>query len=432
MKKNAKSRILKQLANLKLAIALLFSIGFLIAIGTIIEQDQSLLFYKENYPESQPVLGFLDWKFITFFQFNQIYTAYWFVAILILFLSSLLACTFTTQLPALTNFKRWKFLSKFSQFNNLLINDFANLKFANVIVYQWNSSKYHIFRQTKKNYAYKGLLGRVAPAIVHCSIVLLFFGSTIGAFGGYTAQEFIPRGEFFHVQNLLKSGSVSYIPQQISCRVNDFWITYTSELKIDQFYSDLSIVDNTGSELKRKIVFVNEPLVYDGLTFYQTDWDIIGLKCEISNNKILQIPLKKVVKRGKKFWFGSFVLGPKKMSLVVEDLQGRVYIYNNEGKLIQESILGNDIVLSDTTITQFKEMITSTGLQIKADPGIFTVYFSFLLLMGSIYVSFFTFSQIWLVEQQTNILIGGKSNRSVLFFQEEFRRMLNRIKKLNL
>ena len=121
MKKNAKNKILKQLANLKLAIVLLFSIGFLIAIGTIIEQDQSLLFYKENYPESQPVLGFLDWKFITFFQFNQIYTAYWFVAILILFLSSLLACTFTTQLPALTNFKRWKFLSKFSQFNNLLI-----------------------------------------------------------------------------------------------------------------------------------------------------------------------------------------------------------------------------------------------------------------------------------------------------------------------
>ena len=65
------TRILKTLANLQLAIILLFIIGIIIALGTIIEQDQSLNFYKDNYPEINPMLGFLTWKAIVFFNFHK-------------------------------------------------------------------------------------------------------------------------------------------------------------------------------------------------------------------------------------------------------------------------------------------------------------------------------------------------------------------------
>ena len=75
---------------------------------------------------------------------------------------------------------------------------------------------------------------------------------------------------------------------------------------------------------------------------------------------------------------------------------------------------------------KFADFITSTGLQIKSDPGISVVYFSFALLMVSIYVSFFTYSQVWLLELVKNAKIGGKSNRSVLFFQEDFRKIVRR------
>ena len=60
------------------------------------------------------------------------------------------------------------------------------------------------------------------------------------------------------------------------------------ELKTDQFYSDLSILDQDGKELKTKIVFVNEPLIYKDLVFYQTDWDIVGLKLRLEGNKIFK------------------------------------------------------------------------------------------------------------------------------------------------
>ena len=103
-----RKKFLKNLANLQLAIVLLFTIGFVIAIGTIIEQDQSLTFYKENYPENAPLFGFLTWKLINFLDLDKIYTTWWFVILLTLFGSSLLACTFTTQLPSIKNFKIWK------------------------------------------------------------------------------------------------------------------------------------------------------------------------------------------------------------------------------------------------------------------------------------------------------------------------------------
>jgi len=429
MWKQTKTKIFKKLANLQFAIGLLFTIGFMIAIGTIIEQDQGLSFYKENYPEIKPVFGFLSWKIIILLGFDRVYSAWWFVITLILFGSSLLACTFTTQLPSVKTFKIWKFITKQKQYNNLKVNSDIKSGISNTVAFNCNDNKYHVFRQHKRSYAYSGLLGRVAPVIVHISIIVLLLGSTIGSFNSYTAQEIVPRGEIFHMQNLTKLGNISYIPQTLFCRINNFWITYTKDLKPDQFYSDLSLFDKKGNELKRKIIFVNEPLVYKNFAMYQTDWNIIGIKLRLNNEKTFQVPFKKITKGGNRFWFGSLSLNnvlETDLTMVLNDLNGKVYFYNPKGTLIQECYVGEFIFNNNNFKLQVSEIITSTGLQMKSDPGLGTVYFSFFLLILSIYVSFFTYSQIWLVELADAIKIGGNSNRSVLFFQEDFRKIIRR------
>ena len=424
-----KTKFWKKLANLQLAIGLLITIGFMIAIGTIIEQDQSLNFYKENYPETKPLFGFLSWKLITFLSFDKLYTAWWFVLILLLFGSSLIACTFTTQLPSVKTFKIWRFISKSSQYKNLKVNDNIELSVSNSIAFNCNDSQYHFFRQHKKGYAYSGLLGRIAPIVVHASIIILLIGSTFGSFTGYTAQEIVPRGEIFHIQNLTKFGNITYVPQELYCRINNFWITYTKELKTDQFYSDLSLFDQLGNEVKRKTIFVNEPLIFKDIVLYQTDWDIVGLKLRLGNKKVFQIPLKRITKGSNRFWFGTLNLNDAtntNLTIVINDLKGKVFLYNSNGILVQESTIGGFITTSNGLNIQISDFITSTGLQIKSDPGIGIVYLSFFLLIVSIYVSFFTYSQIWLVELGKNLKIGGNSNRSVLFFQEDFRKIIRR------
>ena len=73
MWKITKKKVLKSLANLQLAIGLLFLIGLVVAIGTIIEQDQPLAFYQKNYPELNPLFGFLTWKVIKSLNLDTLY-----------------------------------------------------------------------------------------------------------------------------------------------------------------------------------------------------------------------------------------------------------------------------------------------------------------------------------------------------------------------
>ena len=213
------------------------------------------------------------------------------------------------------------------------------------MAFKLHKKNYHLFRQNEKTYAYSGLLGRIGPIFVHFSILLLIIGSTWSAFNGYSAQEIIPRGEIFHVQNLLKSGNVSYVPQIFSWRVNDFWITYTNEFKTNQFYSDLSLLDNHGFEIKRKTIFVNEPFLYKGITLYQTDWDILGLKIKIDTNQTIQVPVKKINTNGKKLWVGSIPVtletgARTNYIIVINDLFGNLFVYDSKGKLIRECVIG--------------------------------------------------------------------------------------------
>ena len=203
-------------------------------------------------------------------------------------------------------------------------------------------------------------------------------------------------------------------------------------IKNRSIYSGLSLLDEDGKEIKRKIVFVNEPLVYKDIVLYQTDWDIVGIKLKLENEQNFQIPLKRITKGGNRFWFGSLNFGfptnttDTNLTVVINDLKGKIVLYNSKGEFLQELQLGESFVTQGNTKVQFADYITSTGLQIKSDPGINIVYLSFLLLMISIYVSFFTYSQIWFVEAKNGVILGGKSNCAVLFFQQEFRQILKR------
>ena len=424
-KKNYFNRLLKKLATLQFAITLLFIIAALIAVGTVIEQDQPLSFYKESYPDINPLFGFFTWRWITALGIDHLYTSFCFILVSALFLASILGCTFTTQLPSFKKFRLWEFISNSQQLERQSMRAKNKRNFANVAAYRAYGDNYHLFRQGRRNYAYAGLLGRVGPIIVHFSITALFFGASWSALSGYNIQEIVPRGELLHLQNLVKSGPISRVSDAVVLRVNDFWITYTSESKINQFYSDISLLDKNGSEHLRKTIFVNEPLQTNGLTIYQTDWDLIGLKISLNGSKDIQIPLQKIIKSGRKFWLGSTKVGPdgdQKLTILCNDLKGDIYLYDKQGVLINKLRIGEIANLDSFNSIIFRNFITSTGLQIKEDPGLIAVYLSFFFLIISIYVSFFSYSQLWGIEEFHTFLIAGKSNRAILDFQEQFKR----------
>lgn len=429
-----RQELLPVLTNLRLAIALLLLIAIFSSTGTVIEQGQSPAFYQANYPEHPALFGFLTWKVIQVVGLDHVYRTWWFLALLILFGTSLTACSFTRQLPALKAAQRWKYYDEPRQFQKLALSaelDTGSLDSLSQIL---QKRRYKIFPdQEKENllYARKGIVGRIGPIIVHIGIVAILIGGIWGAMTGFLAQEMVASGDTFQVTNIVDAGPLAApIPKDWSVRVNRFWIDYTPSGGIDQFYSDMSVLNKQGEEIDHKKIFVNEPLRYHGITFYQTDWGIAGVRVQFNNSPIFQLPMAQLNTNGQGRIWGTWV--PTKpdlsegVSLLAKDLQGMVLIYDPTGKLVDTVRAGMSTQVNGVKL-KILDIIGSTGLQIKADPGIPIVYSGFGLLMLGVVMSYFSHSQIWALQKGDRLYVGGKTNRAQVAFEQEVLEILDRL-----
>lgn len=415
-----KQKFFRLIADLRFSIFMLLLISFFSIIGTIIEQDQSIETYKLNYPLTNPVFGFLTWDRIIQFGLDHVYKTWWFFTLIFFFGLSLILCTFLQQLPSLKIARRCQFFRTTNQFYRLKI--FTTLKeFSfNKILSLIKDNQYSIFQQKNIIYCYKGLTGRMAPILVHFSMILVLFGTIIGSLFGFKAQEIVPKTETFHIQNILNNGELTIIPKT-SARINDFWITYTKNKTISQFYSDISVLDTKGNETSRKTISVNDPLIYENVYYYQTDWNLIGLRFQTLNNEIIEYPLINVLNNQNKVWL-TWISTNKSLNqgiiIIIDNLEGYCSMYNENGKFLGNLEL-NETINVQIPITFF-EIMSSTGLQIKTDPGIPIIYLGFFLLMASTLISYITYSQMWIIQQNQKLFIGGTTNRAVFDFELEF------------
>ncbi|MBG1270288.1 cytochrome c biogenesis protein [Nostoc sp. WHI] len=430
-----RQELLPVLTNLRLAIALLLLIAIFSSTGTVIEQGKSLLFYQANYPEHPALFGFLTWKVIQVVGLDHVYRTWWFLSLLILFGTSITACSFTRQLPALKTAQRWKYYEEPRQFQKLALSaelDTGSLNSLNPLL---QSRRYKIFLDLEKPnllYARKGIVGRVGPIIVHIGIIAILLGGIWGAMTGFLAQEMVASGDTFQVKNIIDAGplAAAQVPKDLSVRVNRFWIDYTSSGSINQFYSDLSVLNNQGKEVDHKKIFVNEPLRYHGVTFYQTDWGIAAVRVQFNNSPTIQLPMAKLNTNGQGSIWGTWI--PTKpdlsegVSLLAKDLQGMVLIYDVNGKLLDTVRTGMSTQVNGVQL-KIIDVVGSSGFQIKADPGIPIVYSGFGLLMLGVVMSYFSHSQIWALQTSDRLYIGGKTNRAQVAFEQEVLEILDRL-----
>ena len=419
-----KQKIFKSIADLRFAIFILLVIAAFSVIGTVIEQDQSIETYKLNYPLTNRVFGFLSWDIILQFGLDHIYKTWWFISLILLFGISLLTCTLLQQVPALKIARRCQFFRTTQQFCRLNIStNLQHLSFTQLL-FKIKENKYSIFQQKNIIYCYKGLIGRIAPIVVHFSMILILIGAIIGSINGFKAQEIVPKTETFHIQNVLNNGQLTFIPK-VSLRVNDFWITYTKQTTITQFYSDLSILNVDGNEIERKTIFVNSPAKYHGIDYYQTDWNLIGLRIKNKDLSVSQYPLINLPNNPEKIWL-TWISNNQQLTdgftVLINNLQGYCSVYNKVGEFIGNLEL-NESLKTENSITLI-DILSSTGLQIKADPGILLIYLGFLFLMISTLISYITYSQIWIVQDKKKIFIGGNTTRATFDFELEFLKLV--------
>jgi cytochrome c biogenesis protein len=407
--------ILRIFNRLNFAIFLLLLIGICSSLGSIIEQNETINFYKEMYPKSN---HFFNYEIILGLKLNEVYQNWWFLLLLILLSISLVSCTITTQFPIVYN-------SKFSFFKKRkfsILPFFVKLKnnyyLKEKLLTKLHKLNYLLYQKKRFLYSYKGLIGRISPILVHLSLISILLSSFFGAFLNTKAEQIYPKGEISHIQNFTSLGQLTKV-SPISLRCNDFWIQYHKK-KIFQFYSNISLLNNYGFELKEKTLSVNKPLNYKGLDIYQTDWNIVGIRfSSILKNKNYQYPLFFTTTEPK-IWISWINLGQKNYTLLFSRLFSYYFVYDENGNFVTKNSIFNDLFTNFSLI----EIIYSTGLLIKYNPTIPVIYFSFFGLMITTIFSYFPYNQLWLTTKSKNLWIGGVSNRGKIGFEIELENFL--------
>ena len=138
-------------------------------------------------------------------------------------------------------------------------------------------------------------------------------------------------------------------------------------------------------------------------------------------NEIIEYPLINVFNNQNKVWLtwisNNFSLNDGIIT-IIDNLEGYCSIYNENGQFLGNIEL-NETINFKIPLT-FLEIISSTGLQIKTDPGIPVIYLGFFFLMLSTLISYITYSQIWIIQYNRQVFVGGTTNRATFDFELEF------------
>ena len=486
-------RTLRALSSFPLALAELGVLAALSALGTWLEQGLTPDEYAVKLSNSHLLA-----TAVTLLGFDHMFSSPVFLATALLLALSLASCSATRQLPLVKVSKRWKMVSSMKLLARMDVccilqgrvhegpteEEDALLVLASSLA----SRSYNVFVEEGTLYAFKGLAGRVAPIAVHVSMLAIMAGSTIGALAGASGDALVPVGGVVSTASVLsqKAGpfhDASKDAELPPLLVNDFRIEYNDRGDIDQFYSDLAViqVDETGENaetISSKTISVNNPLRFNGIAVYQDTWALNTIEVSIDGENVA-LPMVKLDATtfgvGGDIWGaflpvddGSVLAAPGRGAVILARDFQTAFIYNTDGSFVGARRPGSkkELIVPDVTATAQRVTETSsrvgdndgaeapdeaqqlqaqaaardhsvsviriggsTGLRFKQDPGVPLVYAGFAALLVSTLLSYESHSQVWAcVARETagndgdgNMLIsvGGKTNRAKVSFREE-------------
>ena len=79
--------------------------------------------------------------------------------------------------------------------------------------------------------------------------------------------------------------------------------------------------------------------------------------------------------------------------------------------------LGQNLQFLPSINATIIDLLTCTGLQVRGDPGEIFLSLGFASLIISTFISYISYSRIWVIKKYDNIQIGGITNRAKLRFE---------------
>lgn len=451
--KSAPGAVLGWLSSLKLTLVLFFALAAASVIGTLLPQEMSLVELRDHF---SPPTAYL----INLLALNNLYHSMWFRILLLLLCTNLVACTIERLPKTIRLIRRFQDTfdsQKLSRFGlSSSIAAALPLEQTQSVV---ESAVCETFgRMCRIESEQVGGFGPFCAVsetgrwstlmvyVVHLSVLIVLVGALAGSYLGFKGAMNLIEGETSDKVMLSEGESVAELPFALRC--DKFEVSFYDTGAPKEFKSDVAIIENGRQVLTRSIV-VNDPLDYEGITFYQASYGTYLKEARIeltdpdSGKKIeMTLPFRQPV-----------TIPGASDQLMIADYQENLMragqaieiVHVKQGRqsstrwiLVDRPYHGNRIENYLVRVTQ-TDRARFTGLQVKKDPGVWLVWAGFTLMTLAIGLTFYSsHRKLWVCiepdkkREKTIVTLAGRASRNAQAFEEKFealrRNLENRLK----
>jgi cytochrome c biogenesis protein len=458
--RSASRQIWQTLSSIKTGVVLIILVVIFSAAGTVILQHPMTDSDDMQRAYSPAMLRFLDLTGLT-----DIFHTRWFIGMMILVSLSIIAAS-VQRFPNAWRYFARPYKSPDDSFRKVLptqaqivVTDEEQGLSAAERAFQHMGLKTERIVRTESFslFSERSRISEMAVYIVHASLLLIFFGFIVDSLYGWRGFLMLSPGTASN-QVEMKNGSMRTIPFAIRCDGTGEE-TYADGTP-KRWWSKLAVVDG-GREISRKEIVVNDPLVYQGLRFYQASYGRTGKLDQLILNanpangtagapQEISLAMNQTVALDADTSVQLVEFIP---DFVVQD--GRVYarskdIVNPAVHMIVTSKKANTSVnvwlpempgVDENASSPYtfdpKDLKTGvfTGLQVSHEPGQWAVWAGVVLMaIGLTFVFYVVHMRFWVVpvvdaRGRVALWIGGTANRNRDAFEQKFKHIVEQIQK---
>ncbi|MFH1112983.1 MAG: cytochrome c biogenesis protein ResB [Pseudomonadota bacterium] len=418
------SDIIAFFTSVRTTITVLCLLAVASVFGTFIPQNVDL-------EEFRRVASPFYYRLVMILDLHNMYRSWWFILLLLLLTGNLLGCLFQ-RLPRIPG--EWRGAAKkgsirftfterrpISEVRELLVPVLSNLigtspavvEDGESVSLQWVKQRVFLF----------------AFPLIHSAIIAILLGGVIGLFYGVRGNIRIQEGETAQEFVEFPSGQMGTLP--FSVAVDKFTLKRYPTGQPKEFRSDVRLLKD-GKEVEKGSILVNHPLTYAGISLYQANYELIGIKlvrlmlvdAKGKESELVVRPPGSAALPGTDYTMelagvdpGSTTRGP-----------GADLTVSRPGERpTQVKVFGGDSQPLEIGGTKVKfvgyEPLYATGLQIGYDPGTKVVWLGCALLIAGFCLTLFTnlrsvTATLKPVGDKTVIEISGRSRRDRAGFRE--------------
>ena len=417
-------------ASVKLSVFLMCLMALTILIGAGVPQES-----QSGQEKVFEVFGPQIAEWLVRLGISDIYHSPWFLALTATLTLNMIVVSFQRVFPKLRLLKnslpyfRGQDILKLPIHHSLTLekNDESTALIADLSV-RLTKLGYKVKAEGSKLKGEYGVIGRLAPSVTHVGLLTLLLGITITSWTGFTGfqpvllDEKLSFGDSQHSK--LWIGSLPKWQVRVDGTRRENYATGQAK----QWYSNLSVVDDSGKVLHQGEISVNNPLTYESVDIYQSSWGLAKVAVTFNGHK-RQLDLRPM---GEKY--ASFLPLDEDtmliMSLASEGKSLRVFAKRREWqapKLISEIQSGKSVKLGDVDVV-FEKAIPVTGLQYKRDPGLPVTYVAFAIIMMGVLLAAVPHRHVWVALEGNKLYLGGTSRKAKVGFERSMENLVEKLK----